>query len=322
MANTELTTISRKDVKDVIAPFSPAVRAEIDKAIALANDFAKAHGEEATKLAIQRSIALYHIAEDKEAVKKAGFKTFKDLAAVLFNLGQSSATNYRSAAERFYCNDNAPAVKNWFGPSGLYEFIRAGITHEAIQQGIDNGKLTPSMTNAEIRAWAEGQKAITDGEGGGEDEGEAKIAKLFDGEIIAVSGFNGDKAARYTASFHGVTEDEIRGLLGLALGKCIYDKDAPEAKEYAAGFEDDRIGRFNPHAELDNGKKKTAGKGLFAASVDGMVKAVYFPAAKAKTPKAKTPKGDNDAAKTIEAQNNTIAELMAKIAALEAAQAK
>lgn len=316
MANTELTTISRKDVKDVIAPFSPAVRAEIDKAIALANDFAKAHGEEATRLAIQRAIALYHIAEDKEAVKKAGFKTFKELAAVLFNLGSSSATNYRSAAEQFYCNEDAPVVKEWFGPSGLYEFIRGGITNEAIQGGIDRGELKANMTNSDIRTWVDAQKAISDGEG---DEGEVKIAKLYDGSVVAVSGLDSDKPCRYTASFHGATEDEIRASLALALGKSIYDVDAPEATEFAAGFEDDRMGRFNPHAELDNGKKKVAGKGLFAASANAMAKVIYFPAAKAK---AKEAKSDNAAADTIKAQNDTIAALMAKIAALEAAQNK
>lgn len=313
MANTELATISRKDVKDVIAPFSPAVRAEIDKAIALANDFAKAHGEEATRLAIQRAVALYHIAEDKEAVKKAGFKTFKDLAAVLFNLGASSATNYRSAAEQFYCNEDAPAVKEWFGPSGLYEFIRGGITNEAIQGGIDRGELKSSMTNSDIRAWVDAQKSLTDGE---EEDGGAKLAKLYDGSVIAVSGLDGDKPCKYTATFHGATEDEIRAAIALALGKCIYDVDAPEATEFAAGFEDDRMGRFNPHAELDNGKKKVAGKGLFAASANAMAKVVYFPAAKAKT---KAAKGDS-AADTIKAQNDTIAALMAKIAELEAAQ--
>jgi hypothetical protein len=314
MANTELTTISRKDVKDVIAPFSPAVRAEIDKAIALANDFAKAHGEEATRLAIQRAIALYHIAEDKEAVKKAGFKTFKELAGVLFNLGASSVTNYRSAAEQFYCNEDAPAVKEWFGPSGLYEFIRGGITNDAIQGGIDRGELKSSMTNSDIRAWVDAQKSLTDGE---EEDGGAKLAKLYDGSVIAVSGLDGDKPCKYTATFHGATEDEIRAAIALALGKCIYDVDAPEATEFAAGFEDDRMGRFNPHAELDNGKKKTAGKGLFAASANAMAKVVYFPAAKAKT---KTEKGDSAAADTIKAQNDTIAALMAKIAELEAAQ--
>lgn len=315
MGNTELSTIARKDVKDVIAPFSPAVRAEIDKAIALANDFAKAHGEEATRLAIQRAIALYHIAEDKEAVKKAGFKTFKELAAVLFNLGSSSATNYRSTAEQFYCNADAPAVKEWFGPSGLYEFIRGGISNEAIQQGIDNGKITPTMTNAEIRAWVEAQNALTDGEDADE---EVKLAKLYDGSVLAVSGFEADQPHLYTAAFHGVTEDEIRAALALALGKCIFGKDAPEVHDYAVGLEDDRIGRFNPHAELDNGKKKKAGKGMFVVSGDAMAKAVYFPAAKAKAKPAK----DNSAADTIKAQNATIAELMAKIAALEAAQAK
>lgn len=316
MANTELTTISRKDVKDVIAPFSPAVRAEIDKAIALANDFAKAHGEEATRLAIQRAVALYHIAEDKEAVKKAGFKTFKDLAAVLFNLGASSATNYRSAAEQFYCNDKAPAVKEWFGPSGLYEFIRGGITNEAIQGGIDRGELKSTMTNSDIRTWVDAQKSLSDGEDSDED---VKLAKLYDGSIVAVSGLDGDKPCKYTASFHGATEDEIRAHMGLALGKCIFGVDAQEAAEYAAGFEDDRIGRFNPHAELDNGKKKVTGKGLFAAATFAMVNAVYFPAAKAKT---KAAKGDNAAADTIKAQNDTIAALMAKIAELEAAQNK
>lgn len=314
MSNTELATISRKDVKDVIAPFSPAVRAEIDKAIALANDFAKAHGEEATRLAIQRAIALYHIAEDKEAVKKAGFKTFKDLAAVLFNLGQSSATNYRSAAEQFYCNDKAPKVKEWFGPSGLYEFIRGGITNEAIAAAIDRGEIKPTMTNSDIRTWVDAQKALAGDE---DEESAAKLAKLYDGFVIAVGGLDGNDISKCTGTLSGATEDEIKASLKLSLGKCIYG-DTPEATEYAAGFDDDRIGRFNPHAEMDNGKRKTAGRGLFAASGNAMAKAVYFPAAKTKA-KTKQPTPPNYAAA---AANMTDEEFEAFVAARKAAKAK
>lgn len=316
MANTELTTISRKDVKDVIAPFSPAVRAEIDKAIALANDFAKAHGEEATRLAIQRAIALYHIAEDKEAVKKAGFKTFKELAGVLFNLGASSATNYRSAAEQFYCNADAPKVKEWFGPSGLYEFIRGGITNEAIQGGIDRGELKSTMTNSDIRAWVDAQKSLTDGE---DEDGNAKLAKLYDATITALYMDRGGNTSAASKTVYAVTEEELHNWLALCVASLVHGAGTEDAEACANGIENDRFGKYNPHAELDNGKKKTAGKGLFIAYGDAMAKAVYFPAAKAK---AKAAKGDNAAADTIKAQNDTIAALMAKIAELEAAQNK
>lgn len=303
--------IARDEVKGIIKAFDTETRAAIDKALALGNDFVRAHADEASKVAKARAVAIFHIAKDKEAVEKTGYDSFKELSAALFGMEPSTATNYRKAAERFYCNADAPQkLGEWYGPSALYELVRSKASNEELAAAIERGELKEGMTSRELRAWSESRKALTEGE-------KPEVARLYDGSVLAIGGFDTDRPRMYTAEFHGATEDEIRAALALSLGKCIFGKDAPEADDYAVGVEDDRIGRFNPHAELDNGKKKVTGKGMFAASCDAMAKAVYFP----HTTKAKE-KEDNSAADTIKAQNATIAELMAKIAALEAAQNK
>lgn len=282
----ELNTITRANVKTAVACFDTATRKEIDKAIALWNDFATAHGEEATRLAKQRSIALWHIAKDEQAVEKAGYKNFKDCAADIIGLAPSLATQYRKAAERFYCNpDCSSPVKDWYGPAALYELCRVKASDVAIVKAVKSGELKESTTAKEVRAWADAYKALTDG---GE---KPEVVKMYSAHIDAPNG--------EILPFEGTLEELHTAMRG------TINTDAT--------IENDRFGAFNPHATEIRGKREVAGKGLFLCFGSQVCTAVYFPLERTKQ--------FPDAA-TVAAQNETIAALMAEIAALKAQAAQ
>ena len=178
MAN-ELITIARKDYSNAIKCFDRDTRDAIDRAIALGNEFAQAHNEEAKRLNIARAVAIHHIAQDQEAVEKAGYTKFKDLASDLFGMKPELATNYRKAAEQFYCNDKAPACRDWWGPTTLYLFCAKKIDNDTINAAIEAGKLKQDTTNEQIKAW------IASLEAEALEDGKPEIAKLYDGEFPA-----------------------------------------------------------------------------------------------------------------------------------------
>lgn len=290
---TELTTIQRKDVADTIKVFDTITRKAIDEALALGNDFARAHNDEAKRVNVARAIAVYRIASDKEAVEKTGFKTFKDVAAALFGLAPANATNYRKAAEQFYCNDNAPICKDWWGPSTLYLFCAAGVDNDTIKTAIEAGKLKKDTTNDGIKAW------IASLEADALEDGKADVVKLYDAEVTCCDYDCNGVGQVSIKAFHGVTMDEIK--------TAMLRNGLPNT--------DDFFTAFNPHAELTRptkkGTKTIMGKGLFYACTERMSKAVYFSAETSKA-KAKGP-----TAETVSAQQKTIEALMARIAQLE-----
>lgn len=286
---TELTTIARKDYSNAIKCFDKDTRDAIDRAIALGNEFAQAHNEEAKRLNVARAIAIHHIAADQEAVEKAGYEKFKDLAAALFGMKPELATNYRKAAEQFYCNDNAPICKDWWGPTTLYLFCSKKIDNDTIKAAIEAGKLKQDTTNDGIKAW------IASLEAEALEDGKAEVVKLYDGEYFLIK-LNTDNTAQVLHdTFNGLTMDEIKALLDF--GEGVHDET--------------HFTNFNPHAELERttkkGAKKVTGKGIFFNSLDGSAWAKYFPAETAKT------KGPTE--KTVQAQNDTIAKMRAAMIA-------
>ena len=290
--SNELITIERKEVATIIKAFDLPTRKAIDEAIALGNEFGRAHNDEAKRLNVARSIAVYKIAEDKDAVERAGFKTFKELATALFGLAPANATQYRKSAERFYCNPdcNSP-VKDWFGPSTLYLFASAKVEDKDIEKGINDGKLSDKSTNEQIKAWIASlnPEALTDGK--------PEIVKLYDASYMKIT-TSGGEVKTYQWTDYAVSLDEIKSVMREA--------GTPEGDDYYT--------YFNPHATLTRINKKgeskdVTGKGLLYHSLSVISIATYFPAEVKKT----------NSNATIDAQNATIAKLMAEIEALKKA---
>lgn len=286
---TELTTITRKDYSNAIKCFDKDTRDAIDRAIALGNEFAQAHNEEAKRLNIARAVAIYHIAQDQEAVEKAGYTKFKDLASALFAMKPELATNYRKAAEQFYCNENAPTCKDWWGPTTLYLFCAKKIDNDTIKAAIEAGKLKQDTTNDGIKAW------IASLEADALEDGKPEVLKLFDGELVYFK-FEPNKAVEeYRDIFHAWTIEEIKAAIDPSDGT----------------HDDTYFTSFDPHADLTRptkkGTKTIKGKGIAFNSIDVMARAVYFPA---ETTKAKGP-----TEKTVQAQNDTIAKMRAAMIA-------
>lgn len=253
--------IIRDEVKGIIKVFDTETRAAIDKALALGNDFVRAHADEASKVAKARAVAIFHIAKDKEAVEKTGYDSFKELSAALFSMESSTATNYRKAAERFYCNADAPKkLGEWYGPSALYELVRSKASNEELAAAIERGELKEGMTSRELRAWAESRKALTEGE-------KSEVAKLYD---VRISGGSFDDVWKY-----GLTLDEAKEELLTAVQAELGIADVPS--------EDDRYGVFNPHAVITDDKgKEYKGKGIFFTYGGAFAVATYFPAQRSK----------------------------------------
>ena len=266
--SNELITIERKEVATIIKAFDAPTRKAIDEAIALGNEFGRAHNDEAKRLNVARSIAVFKIAEDKEAVEKAGFETFKELATALFGLAPANATQYRKSAERFYCNPdcNSP-VKDWFGPSTLYLFASAKVEDKDIEKGIKDGKLSDKSTNEQIKAWIASLKPeeLTDGK--------PEVVKLYDVHYTKLD-MAGGKCEASQFNEYAVTLNEIKSAM----------------REAGTPDGDDYYTYFNPHATLTrvNKKgesKKVTGKGLLYHSLTVICVATYFPAEVKKTPK-------------------------------------
>lgn len=279
MADTNL--IIRADHKNEIAAFNTETRAAIDRAIVAFNDLAKKSGKDAAAAMREQAIATYLMAKDEKALEKAGFETFKDAAKTLVHLAPANATQYRKAGE-FILSENAPQIVHWYSPSTLYLFTSKKIPVDTINDAINSGELKEDMLVDNVKAWiaAHDPKALTDGEEA------VSIAKMFDASITHSGG---------TFGFTGTLDD-------------IKDK-MRECVSTDTDIEDDRFGTFNPHAELDNGKKKVNGKGIVLVFGAFVVTATYFPTGRAKA---------SPTEKTVAAQNETIAKLMARIAELEA----
>lgn len=289
MAN-ELITIERKNVAGIIKVFDNDTRKAIDEALAIGNDFARAHNDEAKRVNVARAIAVYRIAKDAEAVEKTGFKTFKDVAAALFGLAPANATNYRKAAEQFYCNDKAPVCADWWGPSTLYLFCAAKVDNDTIKAAIEAGKLSEKSTNDDIKKW------IASLETDALEDGKAEVAKLYDGELVYFKFGTNTPVEEYRNSFYAWTLDEIKAAIDPGDGT----------------HDDSYFASFDPHAELDRintkGAKKTVkGKGIVFNSIDVMARAVYFP--------AEVKKSKGPTAETVKAQNDTIAKMRAAMIA-------
>lgn len=277
--------IIRSEYKNQIAAFGKETRLAIDEAIAAYNAFAESNGKDAAAMARRQAVAVSMIAEDKDALEKAGFETFKDAAKVLVHLSPANATQYRKAGD-FIRSKDAPAIVNWYSPSALYEFTAKKVPVEAINAAVKSGELKEDMPFALIRAWCEAHspKALTDG------EDTAEVIPMFSAHITP--------AGERTYAFDG-TLDEIRAEMWNALNTD-------------ATMDEDRFGAFNPHATETRGKREVKGKGLALVFGVKMVSAVYFPAQRTKSKSA--------ASDTIAAQNATIEKLMAEIAALKAQQ--
>lgn len=254
--------IIRNEHKAQIAAFGKETRLAIDEAITAYNALVESTGKDAAAMARRQAVAVSMIAEDKEALEKAGFETFKDAALALVHLAPANATQYRKAGD-FIRSKDAPAIVNWYSPSALYMFTSKKVPVNVINAAIKSGDLKEDMSFAAIRAWCEAHdpKALTDG------EESAEVVPIFTAHIT----FDGQP----TYSFDG-TLDEIRSELWRTLGTD-------------ATMDEDRFGTFNPHATEMRGKREVKGKGIVLVFGVKMVSAVYFPVQRTKKPANYTP---------------------------------
>lgn len=277
-------TVERKDVAGIIKAFDNDTRKAIDEALALGNDFARAHNDEAKRMNVARAIAIYHIAADEKAVEKTGCKTFKDVAAKLFFMKPELATNYRKAAEQFYCKDGAPACKDWWGPTTLYLFCAAKVDNDTIAAAIEAGKLSDKSTNEQIKAW------IASLQSEALEDGKVEVAKLYDGVITRWT-----MQGATDAAFYAVTLDEL---------KADMSEGGPADDSYFSAFD--------PHSTVTRINRRGAakdvkGKGIMLHTLNGPVTAIYYP--------AEVKKSNGPTEKTVQAQNDTIARMRAAMVA-------
>lgn len=152
---------------------------------------------------------------------------------------------------------------------------------ERLKADVESGALHAGMTMKELREYNRSCK-LEDG-----DDMPA-LVPMFTAHITPAGG--------ETLRVDGTLE-EIKLAMWNALG-------------VDASMDEDRYGSFNPHATELRGKREVKGKGIALVFGVKMVSAVYFPIEREKKTES-----------AVEAQNATIAKLMARIAELEAAQA-
>lgn len=258
MSNSLITT-TKAEVKAIVAKLPPALRMECDKVFTLANEAAPA----VDAVRKQTCIAINAIALDEKAVEKAGYKTFRDLAADIFGMAPVLATQCRKTAEKFYCAEKQPTVTAWYSQSKLAELLK--VDSERLDKDAASGLLKPSMTNAELRAYADAVKAEA------LEDGTAKLVKMYDAHITAP---NNPAAIPFTGTYEELL-DAMRKIC-----RSVLDLPADTVIEV------DRFGSFNPHVTItpEKGKPHDA-KGVFLAYSTFMVCAWYTPTPRAKSPK-------------------------------------
>lgn len=299
MENSITITKTREESKLILKNMPKAVQAACDKIFVAGADFGGAIMQTNEKDRAFRLALLDASNAFGKPGKDSPYKGFGDFACAVFGFtSESAVTNAVKVAESIDV-PNVPKLGAWYSTSMLYEL--RGIAPNVLAEDVKCGFLRAGMTQKELREYRKAHVL---------DDGTPKLAKLFNGELTAA--FEGKT---YTCPIHSLTEDELHFELARAAG-LARGMSEEDAGELALGAESDRYGTFNPHAENDDGKTKTKGKGLFFVINGAMASVVYFPA---KT--AKTAKSDGNAS-TIAAQNATIAKLMAELEALKAEQNK
>lgn len=297
MENSMIITKSREESKLILKNMPKAVQAACDKIFVAGADFGGAIMQTNEKDRAFRLALLDASNAFGKPGKDSPYNGFGEFACAVF--GFTSAPSVSNAVKVAESIDvpNVPKLGAWYSTFMLYEL--RGVAPQTLTEDVKNGTLHAGMTQNELREY---RKAHT------LDDGTSKLAKLYDAEIIAC--FDGKP---FEAAIHGVTEEEMRSELArqVAIARGMTEEDADA---FVNGVEADRFGTFNPHAELNDGKSKSKGKGLFIAFNGAMASVVYFP-----TKTAKTAKNSENSA-TIAAQNATIAKLMAELEALKAAQ--
>ena len=282
MSNTLITT-TKAEVKAIVAKLPPALRTECDKVFTLANEAAPA----LDAVRKQTCIAINAIALNEKAVEKAGYKTFRDLAADIFGMAPALASQCRNTAAKFYCAEKQPTVTAWYSQSKLAELLK--VDTERLDKDAASGILKPSMTNAELRAYADAVKAEA------LEDGATKLVKMYDAHIYS-------SQSAGTLNFTG-TYDEI---LDKMRELCRGVNDLPSETVIEA----DRFGSFNPHVTItpEKGKPHEA-KGVFLVYNACMLCAWYTPTPRAKTPK----KRENSPQEAVQMLKNMTPEQRAQI---------
>lgn len=152
------------------------------------------------------------------------------------------------------------------------------VSREQIDADVESGILHPNMTTEQLRDYNRAHKL---------DDGKPVLVKMYDAHITVVG--------EVPFHFEG-TMDEIKVKMWDSLGIDTV-------------MEDDRFGTYNPHIITKKGEKEVKLKGMFLAVGTKVILTAYTPSERKKA------QSETDA--TIEAQNKTIAELMAKLKALE-----
>lgn len=113
-------------------------------------------GQTVTAANIEIAKALAEV-ESSKAYELDGYKSASDFAKQVFNLNPSNASQYIGAAKQFYNRPENADIIAALGakatPSNLYEF--RGCNPDTIRKAIEEGAITSSSTQKDIRAWAE-----------------------------------------------------------------------------------------------------------------------------------------------------------------------
>lgn len=280
-------TKTREDSKLILKNMPKAVQAACDKIFVAGADFGGAIMQTNEKDRAFRLALLDASNAFGKPGKDSPYKGFGAFACAVFGFtSESAVTNAVKVAEHIDI-PNVPKLSAWYSTTTLYEL--RDVPAETLAEDIKSGKLHAGMTQKELRDYNKTHRL---------DSGKPVVVPMFDAH------FTTSERESFSET---LSLEDIRGKLFAIVG-CEDNKD-------------DRIGTFNPHAELTRvtgkGNNKTVtGKGLMIAYNGRFASAVYFPTESAKTAKS----GEN--ASTIAAQNATIAKLMAELEALKAAQNK
>jgi len=139
---------------------SPKIRSMAETMVGVALDT-----EAGTRTA---AITCYNASQlDKDSIKAEGFKGFADLVDHIFPIKSTAATQLAKVGGRFLVNPSEIAAKvaEMLPTYTLYYLY--SLTDEELQAGMDDGHITPKMTQAEAKAFGKAIKEARGSDNGG-----------------------------------------------------------------------------------------------------------------------------------------------------------
>ena len=279
MQESMTITKTRNDAKLILKNMPKELQAACDKIFVAGADFAGAIVNTNERDSSFR-IALLEASNTYGKPENSPYKGFADFACAVFGFKSAPAVTQAVKVAQAIDVPKLPKLASWYSTSLLYEL--RDVSAETLKADVQNGTLHAGMTAKELRAYNNAHKLEDDA---------PKVIPMYSAYITLYAPDSIPVRHSYTGDIDGL-KAKITEIMGVD-----------------ASVEDDRFFTFNPHAQMEDGKRKTDGKGMGAVFGDVIAKAVYF---KMKTEKTKEP-----TAETVKAQNDTIAALMAELEALK-----